>query len=159
MYFRLYVKKSGAFAKCKKCVCSAHLRQQGAPRKVVPCGLFRCYPSAHTACASGERGCPCCGTLRPAGRSPAPEQREDRGKTAAARRRRNVRHSAGRADTQTPQTRGRPRVCGVIGRAHAQGCFLAPAALLRRREEARGMTGRRWAHPRMLPAKASPHSG
>ena len=60
----------------------------------------------------GREGLSALRSLRPEDRSSAPEQREDRGKTAAARRRRNVRHSAGRTDTQTPQTRGRPRVYG-----------------------------------------------
>ena len=83
-----------------------------SPPQGSPCGLFRCCPSAHTACASGERGCLRCGAYGL--RTGALRRNSGRtgGKTAAARRRRNVRHSAGRTDTQTPQTRGRPRVYG-----------------------------------------------
>ena len=132
MYFRLYVKKSGAFAKCKKCVCFAHLRQQGAPRKVLPCGLFRCYPSAHTACASGERGCPCCGTLRPAGRSPAPEQREDRGENGcrkAPSERPAQRWPGGYAnatDTRAPARLWRHRTSSCSGLLSCAGRIAAP---------------------------------
>lgn len=118
-----------------------------SPPQGSPCGLFRCYPSAHTACASGERGCLRCGVLA-AIRAGVLRRNSGRtgGKTAAARRRRNVRHSAGRTDTQTPQTRGRPRVCGGHRTRSCAVFFLAPAALLRRREEACGMTGRRRTH-------------
>lgn len=92
-----------------------------SPPQGSPCGLFRCCPSAHTACASGERGCLRCGAYGL--RTGALRRNSGRtgGKTAAARR------AVGTSGTALAgRIRKRHRHAGarasmaVIGRAHAQ---------------------------------------